>query len=147
MSTPGEHPVGTVLVIEDDRDIGTLVESILTDEGFVVSLFGGGGLDAIRAAVARVEPDCILLDGESPLGYGASWAEAAWIATRDRAVPVIMFTGHAAAIREAEDNTSVRSRGAGFAAVVQKPFDLDHLIATVAQAVRSGRRSAHATRG
>jgi DNA-binding response OmpR family regulator len=139
MNTSGEHPIGTVLVIEDDRDIGDLVERVLTGEGFVVSLFDGGGPDAIHAAVARFEPDCILLDGESPLGYGASWAEAAWIATRDPAVPVIMFTGHAAAIREAEDNTSVRSQVAGFAAVLPKPFDLDHLIATVTQAVRSGR--------
>lgn len=135
MCTPREHPIGTILVVEDDREIGELVEYVLTEEGFFVSLLEGARPEALRAAVDRLEPDCILLDGESPLGYGASWADAAWITTRERAVPVIMFTGHAAAVREAEDNTSVRSRGAGFTGVLPKPFDLDRLVTTVAEAV------------
>ncbi len=135
MSTTPEHPMGTVLVIEDDRDIGALVEQVLAEEGFAVSLVAGVGPESIRAAVARLEPDCILLDGESSLGYGSSWIDAAWIAGRDRAVPVIMFTGHADAVREAAERTSPRSREAGFAAVVPKPFDLDQLVTTVARAV------------
>ena len=135
MNTSREHPIGTVLVVENDREIGELVEYVLDQEGFAVSLLNGAGPEPLRAAVDRIEPDCILLDGESPFGYGASWADAAWMTTRDRAVPVIMFTGHAAAVREAEENTSVRSRGAGFTGVLPKPFDLDRLVATVAGAV------------
>jgi len=139
MSAPREQPRGTVLVVEDDRDIGAVVEQILTDEGFAVSLLESAGPASIRTAVARLEPDCILLDGESPRGYGASWADAAWIRTRDRAASVIMFTGHDAAIREAEEQRSVRSRGAGFAGILPKPFDLDQLIETVSRAVQSAR--------
>jgi DNA-binding response OmpR family regulator len=131
-----DHPKGTVLVVEDDRALGALIDDVLTDHGFAVSLLESAGPEAIRGAVIRLAPDCILLDGESPRGYGASWAEAAWVAGRDRAVPVIMFTGHADALREAEENTSARSRSAGFAGIVPKPFDLDHLVMTVARTIR-----------
>ena len=133
-ASPGQ-PRGTVLVVEDDPDISALVEEILTDEGFVVSLLRAVGPDTIRAAVAQLEPDCILLDGESPLGYGASWTEAAWIANRDRTVPVIMLTGSVDAVREATQDTSVRSQAAGFAGVLTKPFELSDLLEAVQQAM------------
>ena len=134
-----DHPLGTVLVVDDSRDIGDLVEQVLTDEGFAVSLLYDGSSETLRAAVADIEPDCILLDGGSLLGYGASWADAAWLAARPRAVPVIMFTAHAAAIHEATQATSRRSMAAGFAGVLPKPFDLDRLIATVSRAARAAR--------
>ena len=136
MSARREHPPGSVLVVEDDRDIGTLVKQVLAEEGFAVSLVEDGDPGSIRAAVAHLEPDCVLLDGEGPRGYGAAWADAAWISARDRGVSVIMFTGHDAAIREAGRRVSARSRAAGFAGVLPKPFDLDQLIGTVSRAVR-----------
>ncbi len=136
MSMRRERPAGTILVVEDDPIVGALVELVLADEGFTVSLLNGAGLESIRAAVVRLEPDCILLDGESPRGYGSSWDDAAWIAGRERAVPVFMFTGHDVAIREARDNTSARSQGAGFAGVLPKPFDLDLLVEEVTRIVR-----------
>ncbi len=136
MSARREHPSGTVLVVEDDRDIGTLVEQVLEDEGFTVSLVEDADPASIRAAVAHLEPDCVLLDGESPRGYGAAWADAAWISARNRAVSVIMFTGHDAAMREDEGRVSARSREARFAGVLPKPFDLGQLMGTVSRAVR-----------
>lgn len=135
MSTTDVRPTGTVLVVEDDPGIGALVEEILKDEGFTVSLLGGGGSDTLRAAVARLEPDCIVLDGESPHDYGISWIDATWAANRDRAVPVIMLTGSIDAVREAADDLSARSQAARFAGVLTKPFDIDELIATVRRAV------------
>ena len=84
-----------------------------------------------------MEPDCLLLDSRGPTDYGASWRDAAWAHARARAVPVVMFTASAAAVREAEAGESARSRAAGLFAVVAKPFDLDALLAAVAGAVGS----------
>ena len=132
-------PRGTVLVVEDDPAISSLVEELLTDEGFVVSLLTAGDPDAVRAAVARIEPDCVLLDGGGPSDYGTSWIDAAWIANRDRPVPVIMLTGRADAIREAREENSVRSQAASFAGIVAKPFHLSDLLEAIEGAIRTSR--------
>ena len=95
-----------VLVIDDDRDITELLHAVLTDEGYAVSTLTEIASDPIRAAVGQLEPDCILLDGQSPMGYGQSWAEAAWLHARARPIPVIMFTARQDAAREAEAGLS-----------------------------------------
>jgi CheY-like chemotaxis protein len=131
----GAPSTGRVLVVDDDRDIGDLVHAILTDEGFAVSLLHHQNQDAIRVSVNQLEPDCILLDGASPDEYGPSWADAAWLSHRDRPIPVVMFTAHRAAMDEAEAGESERSQAARFAAILPKPFDIEHLLETVGQAV------------
>jgi CheY-like chemotaxis protein len=121
-----------VLVVEDDAVIAELVRSVLADEGFAVAVLPGVRSDALRAAVNRLEPDCVLLDGESSVaGYGTSWTDAAWARRRGRTIPVVMFTAFGDAGREGAEGESDRSRAAGFAAVLPKPFDLDELVATV----------------
>jgi CheY-like chemotaxis protein len=45
-----------------------------------------------------------------------------------------MFTVDSGATREAQTGASARSRAAGFAAVLPKPFDLDELLGAVARA-------------
>jgi DNA-binding response OmpR family regulator len=123
-----------VLVIDDDRDIAELVYAILADEGFAVSVLNSIDGEAIRAAVNQLEPDCILLDGNSPSEYGLSWDHAAWVHNRDRQVPLIMFSGHAADTKEAARGGSPRSQAAGFASVLSKPFDIDQLLLQVTTA-------------
>jgi CheY-like chemotaxis protein len=91
--------------------------------------------EAIRTAVERLDPECVLLDGEAPLNYGASWAAAAWLRGRGKGVPVIMFISNGAATAEARAGVSERSQAAEFAAIVEKPFDLDHLVDIVAQLI------------
>ena len=97
-----------VLLIDADADVADLVVAILTDEGYSVSVLENATRDAILAAVGKQEPDCVLLDGSSPAGYGTSWADAAYLAARERSVPTIMFSAHAADIREARQAESCR---------------------------------------
>ncbi len=131
----GARSKGKVLVIDDDRDIAELVYAILTDEGFAVSLLHRQDPDSIRMAVGQLEPDCVLLDGESPKGYGQSWGEASWLGARSRNVPVIMFSASAADLREAQEGASPRSREAGFMATLTKPFNIDTLVDVVERAI------------
>ena len=127
-----------VLIIDGDRDISDLVRAILTDEGYEVACLYDSPGDAAMAAVGRLEPDCVLLDGETGRGdYGSSWKDAASMHARARGVPVIMFTAHASASDEAQAGTSDRALAAGFAAVVRKPFDIEELVAAVAKATGS----------
>jgi CheY-like chemotaxis protein len=126
-----------VLLVDDDPILAGLVHDLLTDEGYAVSVLTTITSDAVRTAVGRLEPDCLLLDSRSPTDYGESWRDAAWAHARERPVPVIMFTASAAALREASAAESERSREAGLFAVVGKPFDLDELLTAVAQAVGS----------
>ena len=124
-----------VLVIDDDRDITELVHAVLTDEGFAVSVLHDQRPEAIRVAINRLEPDCVLLDGESPKGYGESWGHAAWMRGRQRRVPLVMFSGHRNDADEAVERASERSQQADFAGVITKPFDLDALVQVVSDAV------------
>jgi len=107
-----------VLVLDNHRDIAELVHAVLTDAGFEVSELTDLRSDAIRIAVGQQEPDCVLLDGECPGDFGGSWLNAAWMQTRGRPIPVIMFTADAPAVREARELVSERSRAARFEAVL-----------------------------
>jgi CheY-like chemotaxis protein len=132
-------PRGKVLVVDDDNDIATMVQLVLADEGFGVTILADHTSEAIRAAVESVEPDCILLDGEGNAGYGQSWLEAARLTGRPHPVPLIMFTASTEAIAEAQANESERSHAANFAGVLSKPFSLDDLVAQVMRAVGDSR--------
>ena len=105
---PGAAP--RVLVVDDDRDIGALVEAVLTDAGYAVSLLYQLDGEVVAAAAGRLEPDCLLLDSSGAADYGASWALAERLAARDRPVPVVMFTAHGAAAAEALAREAVSSR-------------------------------------
>jgi FixJ family two-component response regulator len=123
-----------VLLIDDDADVASVVLAILTDDGYAVSTLVDTSHDSILAAVGRQEPDCVLLDGSSRTEYGSSWADAAYLAARERSIPTIMFTAHAADVLEAREAESERARAADFAAVLEKPFSLDQLLDAVATA-------------
>jgi DNA-binding NtrC family response regulator len=129
-----------VLVVDDDRDTADVMQAVLTDERYAASVIYHSSAKWVREAVARLEPDCVLLDSSpnDPTGYGESWLTAAWIASQDRNVPVIMMTSHKDAAEEALAARSKRARAADFAAVIRKPYDIDHLLNTLGEAVQRG---------
>ena len=125
----------SVVVIDDDRDVADVVRTILIDEGFRVSCLYEPSVLDVRAAIDRIEPDVVLLDGGSPAAYGPSWDIANWLASRSRPVPAVMLTGHLADRDEAILDESKRAKDAHVAAVIGKPFDIDRLITAVRNAV------------
>lgn len=131
---------GCVLVVEDDAAIAQLVQTVLTEEGLMVALLRSVSTEMLREWVDREVPGCVLLDGAGRgAGFGESWQDAAWLGARVPPVPVIMFSADWGASEEARACQSARSQAAAFAAVLDKPFDLDALVATVTRIVRPPR--------
>jgi two-component system nitrogen regulation response regulator NtrX len=126
---------GSVLIVDDDQDISTIVAEVLNDEGFVISELRDSHPAAIQAEIARLEPDVVLLDGGDGKDYGYSWLNAAWMRERSRPIPVIMFTAHATELAEAQLGISERSKSAAFVGFLPKPFDLRILVETVVRVV------------
>lgn len=124
----------TVVVVDDDRDIAELVETILIDEGFKVSCLYMESESELKAAIERVAPDCVLLDGSGRKDYGVSWTIAAWLASRQHPIPALMFTAQTQAVDEAVVQTSPRARAAHFVGMLAKPFDIDRLVEAVHEA-------------
>jgi len=132
----GRQAMPTVLLVEDDPGLSRLVGGLLAGAGYHPVTIADH--DDIKAAVDRWQPKCVILDGELlPKGQERSWDDAIAIRRAHPALPVLMFTADAAALSEALDGTSRRSRAAGFAGVVGKPFVLDEFMATVRRAVET----------
>ncbi len=76
-----------VVVADNDAGVTELVRAILTDEGYDVTVLDDTERDSVVAAIGRLEPDCVLLDGAHGSSFGHSWTTAAYLASRDRPVP------------------------------------------------------------
>jgi len=135
MPAADERGGARVLVIDDDHDVGEVVTAILSDEGYDVTTLDHISDEAVRAAIGRIEPDCILLDGAEATEYAKAWVTAADVRHRQRPIPTVMFTAHPIDAAEASLAASDRAMAAGFYAVLRKPFHLDELVATVNRAV------------
>ncbi|HEU5317127.1 MAG TPA: response regulator [Chloroflexota bacterium] len=125
------HERNRVLVIEDDTAIGAVVETILEGEGFPVTVVQECSPVEVERWIGHELPACVLLDGGGSDGFGESWHTAALLRAHSPPIPVVMFSADQAATVEARAGRSARSREAGFAAVLDKPFDLDALIDAV----------------
>jgi CheY-like chemotaxis protein len=133
MSSTGDGR--SVLVVDDDEDVGAVIAAVLTDEGYTVSTISDVSDESFRAAIGQLEPDLILLDGAGQSEYGEGWLEAARVHLRRRPIPVIMLTGHSRDANEAQAGGTERAQAAAFAAVLLKPFSLDTLINLVSETV------------
>lgn len=125
----------SVLVVDDDEDIGEVIAAVLSDEGYTATTLSDVSIESFRSAIGQLEPDLILLDGAGRDEYGEGWLEAALVHLRHRPIPVIMLTGHSLDATEAEAGGTARAQAAAFAAVLLKPFNLDRLIDVVSRTV------------
>jgi two-component system response regulator MprA len=118
----------SVLVVDDDPSIRTLLEEVLRDEGYVVRV-AANGREALEY-LNRDRPALILLDLMMPEMDGRQFCRA--IAPRQQSaeqrVPVMVITADRASREE------VRSLGVD--SYVTKPFDLDTLLTEVARLTR-----------
>ncbi len=79
---------GRILVVDDDRDVRTMLSEYLSAHGFEVDAADGG--EAMRAALARALPDLVLLDLRLPGEDGLTLAR--YLREHHR-VGIVMVTG------------------------------------------------------
>lgn len=123
-----------VLLVEDEPTLSALVGTLLDEAGYDhVSI---SDHDQIAAAIVRWRPRCVILDSDpGSKGHERSWADAAAIRRAHPEVPVLMFTADQASMAEARAGTSARSRAAGYAGVIDKPFLVVEFLATLKHAI------------
>jgi DNA-binding response OmpR family regulator len=118
-------PLGTVLVVDDEREIRDMLTDQLQDEGYAVSqaVDGEQALESVQSKL----PDLVLLDITLP---GVSGLEVLRRLRLDHPrTPVVMITG-------LEDEALARSTlKMGAFDYLQKPFDPDRLSGLVLAAI------------
>jgi signal transduction histidine kinase len=123
-----------VLLVEDEPTLSKLVGKLLDEAGYEhVSI---SDHDQITTAIIRWRPKCIILDSDpGSTGHQRSWADAAAIRRAHPDLPVLMFTADPASMAEARAGTTARSKAAGYAGVIDKPFLVVEFLATLKHAV------------
>ena len=124
-----------IVVLDDDRDVADIVQTVLLDEGFAVSCLHGPDDDTVEQTVLDLSPDCVIVDGSGPPRTPDPWTIARALARHTPPIPTVLLTGSARNRDEALLGESDRAKGAGLSAVVAKPFDVDRLVAAVRNAM------------
>jgi len=122
-----------VLVVDDEADIRALIDEILSDEGYEVTVAG----DASEARAARGEGnfDLVLLDIWMPGTDGISLLRE-WSEPGDLDCPVVMMSGHGTV------DTAVEATRLGAFDFVEKPLSLAKLLHTVERAIDASKKPA-----
>lgn len=131
----GSRP--TVLVVEDEAPLLTLLRYNLEKQGFRVEEAADGQEALLRLSETR--PDLVLLDWMLPALSGIEVCRQIRRKPETRALPVIMLTARA------EDSDAVRALDTGADDYITKPFAMDSLLARIRALLR--RAGAPAARG
>jgi CheY-like chemotaxis protein len=121
---PGKR---TVLLVDDDQTVHTLVQEALKGENYQF-ITARDGMEAFRAVVS-VTPQVVLTDLEMPKLNGYGLLNAIRMIPEARNTPVIMLTG---AMKTEEEE--LKAFGKGFFDVIRKPFTRGALQARVRRA-------------
>jgi CheY-like chemotaxis protein len=120
----------TVLVVDDDEDLRTVVALVLESAGYGVQLAADGqeALDQIEVAL----PDLVLLDMRMPRMNGWEFGQRVRAMYGHR-IPVVVLT--------AAEQAEKRAKEIDADDFVAKPFDIDNLLRVVGRHVRPGIRN------
>ena len=114
-------PERRVLVVDDDVDILDMLAGFLVEEGYQVKTALHGG-EALTVA-SSWRPDLILLDMMMPVVDGRAFLAMQQSDADLARVPVIAMSASSELLTQGQDLRA--------AALVPKPFDIDHLLTNV----------------
>ncbi|HEX5515598.1 MAG TPA: response regulator, partial [Gammaproteobacteria bacterium] len=126
-----------ILVVDDEKEIRNLVQEILEDEGYQVTVAEDGR--AARQARWTQRPDLILLDIWMPDVDGVTLLKE-WT-QEGLDCPVVMMSGHGTV------ETAVEATRLGAYDFIEKPLSLAKLLLTIDRALQSNREPAEKTSG
>jgi len=111
----------TVLIVDDDEDIRTVLSEAFADDGYGVAC-ASDGYEALAQIEAGYEPSLILLDLMMPKMDGWQFRAEQQKLARHASVPVIIMTA-GGRCREAVSDLAAQE-------CVTKPFSIDFILAT-----------------
>jgi DNA-binding response OmpR family regulator len=123
MVTPSNARTRIVLVVEDDKPIGELLADVINDQAGYRAIHVTRPTEALHA-MEQIKPDLLVLDVGLPGMSGLELYDRLHLDERLRSVPVMFETAVST-----ENGAEFRKRG--IRKVLQKPFDIDELIADV----------------
>src|SRR5688572_21331536 len=113
---------GRVLCVDNERDIRTVLEDLLTSEAYSVrTAWNGEAALTLLDGPGNWQPDVILLDLELPIMDGYAF-ERAYRERSPRAPIIVVMAGL---------HPGAAAKRMGAAAVIAKPFDLDDVLTAV----------------
>ena len=120
-----------ILVVEDDKDLISLIRFNLKSEGFNV-LLSPNGEDGLFTAKEE-KPDLILLDWMLPILSGIEVLQRLKNNKDTKSIPVIFITA------KGEENDKIRGLNSGADDYIVKPFSTKELIARIKANLRRGK--------
>ena len=120
-----------ILVVEDDKDLISLIKFNLKSEGFNV-LLSPNGEDGLFTAKEE-KPDLILLDWMLPILSGIEVLQRLKNNKDTKLIPVIFITA------KGEENDKIRGLNSGADDYIVKPFSTKELIARIKANLRRGK--------
>ncbi|MDX2412238.1 MAG: sigma-54 dependent transcriptional regulator [Woeseiaceae bacterium] len=127
-----------VLVVDDEVDIRALIQDILTDEGYGVTV--AANAEEARKARADQKIDLILLDIWMPDTDGITLLRE-WSDAGDLQCPVVIMSGHGTV------DAAVEATRLGAFDFVEKPLSLAKLLRTVEAALEPEAKQSSGARG
>ena len=127
-----------VLVVDDEADIRALIQEILSEEGYGVTV--AANAEEARSARRNASFDLILLDIWMPDTDGITLLRE-WSDEGDLKCPVVIMSGHGTV------DTAVEATRLGAHDFVEKPLSLAKLLRTVEGALDTAGRQAAMARG
>jgi two-component system, OmpR family, response regulator MprA len=117
----------TILVIEDDPSVRTLLEKSLRAKGYVI-FSADDGLSGLTA-LEDERPDLIIVDIMMPRLDGMTFVKAVKGNDRTRSIPIIFLTA------KNDPKTMIEGINIGARFYVTKPFQMDELLSKVQKAL------------
>ena len=117
-----------ILVVDDEPDIRNLVQEILEDEGFSVSVAENATI--ARQSITKTRPDLILLDIWMPDIDGITLLKE-WKNSFGQKTPIIMMSGHG------NVETAVEATRSGAYDFIEKPLSTAKLLLTIKHALET----------
>ena len=115
----------TILVVDDEEAIMELICTFLESEGYKTVQANNGmqGLDRLATA----SPDMVICDVMMPVLDGRELCKKMQANSNYRSIPIILMSAAVKSLKQSECQ---------YAALLDKPFDLDELLGTVQQVLK-----------